>query len=100
MLSAVVHWTPGRPAEIGGEFFMMLGGLDKTAGEYGEHVRWSAPPLRLGDEVTIRLLEVVQVDPPVHREPTSPPSPELLAQAGITELLEEAGPSQGKSEGG
>ncbi len=94
VLIAAVHWASGRPAEIGGEFHMMLGGLDNTVGEHGEHLRWPAPPLGVGDEVTIRLVEVGQVDPPAHREPSSPLSPELLAQAGIAELLEEAGPPQ------
>jgi hypothetical protein len=97
LLSALVHWAAGRPPSIGGEFFMMLGGLDNTAGPHGEHVRWPAPPLALGDEVTIRLVEVEQVDPPSSREPSSPVSPELLAEAGIAELLDEAGPSQGES---
>jgi hypothetical protein len=97
VLSAVVHWLSGHPPTTDGSFLMMLGGLDNTAGPHGEHVRWPAPPLALGDEVTIRLVEVEQVDPPSSREPSTPVSPELLAEAGIAELLDEAGPSQGGS---
>jgi hypothetical protein len=69
-----------------------------SPGEHGEHVRWSAPSLGVGDQVTIRLVEVGQVDPPGHREPSSSHSLELLAQAGIAELLKEAGPRQGEGQ--
>jgi hypothetical protein len=38
----------GFTAAIGGEFRMILGGLD-TTGESREHVPWPVPPLALGD---------------------------------------------------
>ena len=89
LLSAVLHWASGRPDEIGGEFFMMLGGVDRSAGEHGMHLRWAAPPLALGDEITFRLVEAAQVDAPAYREAGTPPSPELLAEAGIASTARE-----------
>jgi hypothetical protein len=50
---------------------------------HGEHQRWLAPTLALGDEITIRLVETSKIDPPTEREPSTPPSPELLAEAGL-----------------
>jgi hypothetical protein len=99
LLSAVIHWASGRPEEIGGEFFMMLGGVDRSVGEYGEHLRWHAPRLALGDEITFRLVEAKQVNAPEQREPGSPPSPELLREAGIAELLEGPTAPQGEAQG-
>ena len=72
VLTTIVHWV-GRPSGECGGFRMHLGGLDSAA---QEHVRWPAPPLAVGDEVTIRLLEVEQVDTPTEREPCPPPTPE------------------------
>jgi hypothetical protein len=69
LLSAMIHWSSGRPAEIAGEFFMMLGGVEHCAGGQRDHLRWPAPSLRLGDEVTIRFVEVEKVDPPNQRYP-------------------------------
>jgi hypothetical protein len=99
VLSAIVNWVPNRPPEIGGEFSLSLGGLAHRVGASGEHLRWQAPSLGVGDEVTIRLVEVEQVDPPAHREESSPASPELLAQAGIAELLEDM-PPEGEGQPG
>jgi hypothetical protein len=68
VLSAIVSWVGSRPdREIDG-FRMSLGGLDSSV---REHLRWPAPPLGVGDEVTIRLLEVEQVDAPTERTPSS-----------------------------
>jgi hypothetical protein len=95
LLTAIIHWMAGRPSEIGGEFSLMLGGLTSGASDQQEHLRWPSPSLTLGDEVTIRLVDADRVDPPSHREPSSPLSAEMLAQAGITGFLEEEHPAAG-----
>jgi Uma2 family endonuclease len=73
VLSAIVNWVGGRFRAEGGEFRLHLGGLDSVA---REHLRWPAPPLAVGDEVTVRLLEVENVDPPTERTLGSPPASE------------------------
>jgi hypothetical protein len=78
LLSAAIHWSSGRSVESDGQFFMMLGGLVRSAGGQRENLGWPAPSLHLGDEVTIRFVEVEQVDPP-----------------NLRELIEQAGPPLG-----
>jgi hypothetical protein len=68
LLSAAIHWSSGRSVESDGQFFMMLGGLERSAGGQRVNLGWPAPSLHLGDEVTIRFVEVEQVDPPNLRE--------------------------------
>jgi hypothetical protein len=47
---------------------MNVSGLPKQL-EKGklEHLRWGRRPLRIGDEITIRLVEVLSADPPIKR---------------------------------
>ncbi len=85
VLSAIVNWVDGRWRREGGEFSMDLGGLDSVV---GEHVRWPAPPLTVGDEVTIRLLEVEQVDAPTERKPSAPPAPEAPGRVRYRQIRE------------
>jgi hypothetical protein len=64
VLHVIVNWVrrKGEPKE--GEFDLSVGGLDTTT---EEHVRWSAPRIRVGDEITIRVVESDKIDPPARR---------------------------------
>jgi hypothetical protein len=60
VLSAIVNWVGGgldRADE--GHFHMHLGGLDCRT---DEHVRWPVPELKVGDEISILIVETNEVD--------------------------------------
>ena len=62
VLSAIVDWTGG----VDGEEYVGLdvGGIESSS---GEHVRWEVPPIGVGAEVLVRVVEAAQVDPPSKR---------------------------------
>jgi hypothetical protein len=64
VLHVIVNWVrrKGEPRE--GEFDLSVGGLDITS---EEHVRWSAPRIGVGDEITIRVVESDQINTPARR---------------------------------
>jgi hypothetical protein len=65
VLSTILSWVGGGPAlGVEGEFRLHVGGLDTRT---DEHVKWITPELAVGDEVTVRVVEVEQVDPEVSR---------------------------------
>jgi hypothetical protein len=72
VLSANITWVSGKgqptspkrrvaSEQIG----VALGGLNT---ETDEHLRWSQRPLRVGDEVCIKVIETDSVDKPRHRQ--------------------------------
>jgi hypothetical protein len=61
VLTTNIVWVggaPPRPAE--GRLHLQVGGLDSRT---GEHLRWSVPEIRVGDEITIKIIETDQVTP-------------------------------------
>jgi hypothetical protein len=61
VLGADVSWTGGPETE---DFIhLFVGGLAD-----GEHVNWTVPPIGVGSEVLIRVVEAQTVDPPSKRE--------------------------------
>ncbi len=65
VLSAIVNWVGGgarRTAE--GHFGFHVGGLDSRT---DEHVGWQTPELRVGDKVTVEIVEAEHVDPEAER---------------------------------
>ena len=72
VLSAIVTWVGRRsrtsvPKSRGGveDIVVELGGLDT---ETNEHLRWSQRPLRVGDDVCIKVIDAESVDKPRHRQ--------------------------------
>lgn len=64
VLSAHVTWT-GRPEEPG-DLDLGIGGLDTRT---DEHIRWPRPPeIKVGDTVTIQVIEADTVDAPTDRK--------------------------------
>jgi hypothetical protein len=64
VLGAHVSWT-GRPGEQG-DLDLSIGGLDTQT---DEHVRWPHPPeIKVGDSVTIQVVETHTVDAPTDRK--------------------------------
>jgi len=53
-----VSWIPNPKGEI----FLRAGGMDDR-----EHVDWAMPELGVGDELTIKITECDEVDPPSRR---------------------------------
>ena len=65
VLTANVYWVGGgsqRMAE--GHFGFHVGGLDSRS---GEHVNWETPELKVGDKVTVEIIETEQADPEATR---------------------------------
>jgi hypothetical protein len=65
VLTAIVHWVGGgsrRTAE--GDFGFHVGGLDSRT---GEHVDYETPTLKVGDKVTVEIVEAEKVDPETRR---------------------------------
>jgi hypothetical protein len=61
VLTTSVYWVGGGPRpDAHGDLRMHVGGLDSRT---DEHVDWPVPELAVGDEVTIRIIEVERVDP-------------------------------------
>lgn len=64
VLSAIVRWAgrAGEPGDLG----LDIGGLDTRT---DEHIRWPhAPEIKLGDTVTIQVIEADTVDTPTDRK--------------------------------
>jgi Uma2 family endonuclease len=83
VLSAGVNWVVHRPVREADGLYMRLAGLDSTV---GEHVSWPAPLLGVGDEVTIRCLDVEQVDAPTGRRPSSPLDPQTASRTRCPDI--------------
>jgi hypothetical protein len=58
VLATIVSWSSRTPDRI--QFH--VGGIPET--KDGEHIDWETPCIRVGDEVTIRILEADSADPP------------------------------------
>ena len=66
LLSTILNWVGGGPRrDAEGHFRLHVGALDSRT---NEHVRWHTPDMKVGDEVTIRIIEADQVDPEDRRE--------------------------------
>ncbi|MGO8985197.1 MAG: hypothetical protein ACLQFM_10450 [Terriglobales bacterium] len=61
VLTAIVTWVAGdRRADL----FMEVGGLANE-----EHLKWvNQKPLRVGDEIKVKIVEVTSVDRPVKKQ--------------------------------
>jgi hypothetical protein len=65
VLSANVTWVGSvRRGDAEGHLHFDVGGLDSRT---GEPVRWAVPELRVGDEVSVLVVESDQVDPAQER---------------------------------
>jgi hypothetical protein len=72
VLTANITWV-GRKSQVTSpkrtvgveEIGVALGGLNPAT---DEHLRWHQRPLRLGDEVCIKVIEAESVDKPQHRQ--------------------------------
>jgi hypothetical protein len=64
VLHVIVDWVRRKDEPREGEFDFSIGGLD-TVSE--EHVRWSAPRIGVGDEITIRVVDSDDIDAPPRR---------------------------------
>jgi hypothetical protein len=67
VLSAIVNYVAGHGRA---EMFLQVGGLDCSM---QEHVRWvEQKPLRVGDEIRIKIIDVDSVDAVVEKHQTDP----------------------------
>ena len=62
VLSAAVTWV--KRANEEGHFRFHVGGLDDRT---NEHARWKVPQPKLGDEVSIVIVETDEIDPAQER---------------------------------
>jgi hypothetical protein len=64
VLSAIVNWVGGTPHAMEGLFHFHVGGLDSRT---GEHIDYEMPELKVGDTVTVEIVDADQVDPETGR---------------------------------
>lgn len=65
VLTAAVYWVGGGPQRRKEEHFgFHIGGLDNRT---GEHLDYTTPQLRVGDKVSIEIVETEVVDPETKR---------------------------------
>jgi hypothetical protein len=65
VLNAIVNWVGGgSPHTLKGELFLHVGGLDSRT---DEHLRYAVPKLKVGDTVTVKIIEADRVDPEARR---------------------------------
>lgn len=65
VLTAIVHWVGGGPRrDAESDFGFHVGGLDSRT---GEHLDYTTPRLRVGDKVSIEIVETEVVDPEAER---------------------------------
>ena len=69
-LVAMLLWRTGDPLEC--EVRGMVDGADGSS----EHVRWLSRKLKLGDIVTLRVVDADESDDPFERSSVALPSPE------------------------
>src|SRR5205814_5199604 len=67
VLTTIVSWVTGPPKR--NELDLYVGGLYSTT---QEHVRWEEKPLRVGDEVRVKIVERTKVDRPRSRKRPNP----------------------------
>jgi len=73
VLTAIIDYVTGAGRQ---ELRLEVGGLITPQ---GDHVRWRNPPLRVGDEVRVKIVESTSVDRPTKRHRRNP-SEELKAK--------------------
>jgi hypothetical protein len=61
VLATGLTWVGGSPPRTAeGRLTFHVGGID---GRTEEHVDWSVPEIRVGDEITIKIIETGQASP-------------------------------------
>ena len=69
VLSAILSWVRRR-ADGSEEMTFDLGGL-LSDDQQTENLRWLSENLKVGDEVTIRIVDIAQVEPAIERHSRS-----------------------------
>ena len=65
VLTTIVNWVGGgQRGELEGNFGFHVGGLDSRT---GEHLNYDTPQLRLGDKISVELVETDKIDPEAKR---------------------------------
>jgi hypothetical protein len=65
VLTTIVNWVGGGPRrDVEGDFGFHVGGLDTRT---GEHLEYTTPQLRVGDKISVEIVETEAVDPEAKR---------------------------------
>src|SRR5689334_14123128 len=71
VLTTVLTWVRRQPGATGGrtvkELRLEVGGLDSSGRYAGQHSRWVRRRLRVGDRVSVKIVEAGRVDAPADR---------------------------------
>jgi hypothetical protein len=73
VLSTILTWVRRSPEHsrdgntIEEELTAEVSALDTRDPKAGEHLKWLSETLRLGDSISIRIVDVEKVDPPTSR---------------------------------
>ena len=78
VLTSMLTWVRRRPPEsaddepLEEELTLEVGALDNRAPQPSEHLKWLSQPLRVGDCVSMRIVDVGTADPPLERRVDDP----------------------------
>ncbi|MBI2837840.1 MAG: hypothetical protein HYX75_05975 [Acidobacteria bacterium] len=101
VLSAILTWARRRAEKSGDgldieeELTFDVGGLDSCAPLAGEHLKWLGRSLVVGDSVSIRVVEVEQVDSPETRRREDPTEVMVAKRRYLERLKRELGEGTG-----
>jgi len=85
VLTAIVDYVAGDGRQ---ELRLQVGGLITPQ---GEHVRWRNPPLRIGDEVRVKIVESKAVDRPTKRHRRNPAEETKAQKRYVREMAKRFG---------
>ncbi|HTW59383.1 MAG TPA: hypothetical protein VMD99_14725 [Terriglobales bacterium] len=86
VLTAIVNYVARQGAS---DMFLQVGGLHSST---GEHVRWiEQRPLRAGDEIRVRIVDVASVDAPKKKRRTNPAETLKAQKRYVREMAKKLG---------
>lgn len=97
VVSAILTWVRRRPeqardgVDIEEELTVEVGGLDTRDPLASEHLKWLGRSLAVGDSVTVRIVDVVQIDQPETRQRDDPDDVKRAKRRYVERLKEELG---------
>ncbi len=98
VLTTDVTWVGGIPKRTDeGDLIFHVGGLDSRT---DEHVKWNVPELKVGDKVTVKIVETDKVDPESKRYTDRPRKKAAVRRRGNAGGHKSPKPKGGASRGG
>ena len=103
VLSVIVSWVGNENVKgrSGADYHsdLHIGGLFHPEPKTNTHIRWPDPKLHVGDELTVRLVEADNPDPPTSTEVDDPAATERMQRKYYQVLKRQFEPKRGRATG-